>query len=314
MPAVPALIGVAGTLGASAIGANAASIAAKKTASASGQTSEQKALEKQLYELLYGKATGDTPSYTGQMTAPASSYETQGLELLNKYLTSQPSSYYGLAGNELAKTMGGEYDPASSPFYQAMRTSQMANLEEAKKGLGSDLSARGLFYSPARTKGVTDLTEGVTNNLNLTLGQMAENERSRRLSSVPYAMQLGGIEENRPALMAQMAMELGSLPRELQRADLNAKYQDYLKGLDLDQNTINSILTFLGRLQANQSLGMQSNLASTQAGLAAGQAVGGGASALFNALSGLFTTTPSAGVPTSYDYLGNTADYQPGPY
>lgn len=179
-------------------------------------------------------ATAGQP-YTGQLVAPTSQYEQMGLENLGNYLNSpSPTSspLYGAAQGELEKTLGGEeYDPVGGTYYQAYRTAVLRELQEAKDRLAAETSARDKYFGGGRIAATGELEETALNDLELMLGQLYENERSRRLSAVPMATDFLGAGEGFEQGRIAASQEYGALPREIEQAGLTAEYNEYIRQL-----------------------------------------------------------------------------------
>jgi hypothetical protein len=173
--------------------------------------------------------------YTGQLTAPLSDYETTGLKSLGEYLASPlptQSNLFGLSQAELEKTLGGkEYNPETGPYYQAYRTNIMRELQKAKDRLAANSSAADAYFGGGRLQQERELEEGTMGSLAQTLGQLYEQERMNRLNTVPTAINTLGWAEQLPVNRVTAAEQLGALPRQVQQADLTARYNDYIRQL-----------------------------------------------------------------------------------
>jgi len=175
--------------------------------------------------------------YPGQLpgTAGPSEYEQMGLEQLGQYLQGPlPSegSLWGQAKGEIGKTLGGEeYDPVQGAYYQAYRSQVMRELEEAKDRLGAQTSARDKYFGGGRIQTTGELEETATGNLAMTLGQLSERERVRRLGAVEPAMRMTAFEEAEPLARVQASQTFGALPRQLEEAGLGAQYGEWIRQL-----------------------------------------------------------------------------------
>lgn len=152
-------------------------------------------------------------------------YEEMGLDTLGRYLESPSptdSSLYGGAASELERTFGNEYDPVAGEYYQAYRTAVLRELEESKDRLAAETSARDKYFGGGRIQATGELEEDATNNLAMVLGQLFENERSRKLQAVPMAQNLMTAGENADINRITASQTLGSLP-------YNRSMQDYLR-------------------------------------------------------------------------------------
>ena len=92
-------------------------------------------------------------------------------------------------------------------------------------------------------------------------GQLSEAERARRLQAVPLAMQLGGAQAPYPLTQVSAAQQYGALPRELEQAQLQSQYQEFLRQQGVEETTINQILSFMGAMPTNQGA-LQAQMAS----------------------------------------------------
>jgi len=177
-----------------------------------------------------------TQPYSGDLTAPMSEYETMGLGTLGEYLSSPmptESNLFGLSQAELEKTLGGkEYDPASGPYYEAYRTNIMRELQQAKDRIAARASGRDALFGGGRMDQERQVEEGAMGSLSQVLGQLFENERARRLETVPLALQTMGWAEQVPQARVAASQEYGDLPRLIQQAELTARYQDFVRQLE----------------------------------------------------------------------------------
>ena len=174
--------------------------------------------------------------YGGTLTAGLSDIEKTGLGSLEDFLSSTPSTetpLFGLAQGELEKTLaGGEYDPIGGTYYQAFRKAVMRELRDAKDRLAAETSAADKFFGGGRIKTAGRLEESAMGDLAQVLGQLFENERTRRLSAVGPALQLATYGELAPLQRIEAALSLGARPREIEQAELTAQYQEWLRQLE----------------------------------------------------------------------------------
>jgi len=172
--------------------------------------------------------------YPGELTAPLSEFEQFGLESLNKYLSSRmptETPLYGLAESELTKTLGEEYDPFTSEYYQAYRTNLERELQRAKDRLAATSSARDAFFGGGRLQQERELEESALGNIAQTLGAMQEAERARRLGVVPQALEFMQYGEQAPLGRIAASQQYGALPREVEQTGLDAQYQEWIRQL-----------------------------------------------------------------------------------
>lgn len=168
--------------------------------------------------------------YGGKFTAPMAKGEEMGQDWLMKYLEKEgPGEGYGLAWDELQKTMTGKYDPFTSPFYQAMREGAGYQLEEDIDVMRRGQGARGTYFQDTSMREENKMRLRSTNYLMQLLGSLAETERGRRWEGVGKAMELEKYAEGLPLEKAEAGMRVGALPRLIEQADLESQYQDFLR-------------------------------------------------------------------------------------
>ncbi len=174
--------------------------------------------------------------YEGKMTAPMSDYEQMGLGSLGEYLSSPmptESNLFGMTTEELEKTLSGEdYDPATGPYYEAYRTGIMRELQQAKDRIAARSSASDAFFGGGRMDQEREVEEGAMGSMAQVLGGLYERERERRLDAVPMALNQMGWAESVPQSRVAASQALGSLPREIEQAELTARYQDFVRRLE----------------------------------------------------------------------------------
>lgn len=193
--------------------------------------------------------------YTGQFTAGMAPGEESGQSWLMKFLNQQgPGENYGLAADELKKTMTGAYDPYKSDYYQALRSGAQMEMQDSIDAMRRGQGARGSFFQDTSIREEDRMRSQGTNALMQILGSLAETERGRRWEGVDKAMQLEQYKEGLPLAKAQAGMELGSLPRLIEQSDLEAKYKDFLRKQDELSQSVGATQSVLG---ANVNYGVK---------------------------------------------------------
>ena len=170
--------------------------------------------------------------YGGDFVAPIAPLEQQGLDSLSAYMNQQALGQdpLSLAGRtELQNTFNGTYDPISGPYYQALRAQALVNQGDAQSALAARTSASDSLFGGGRIKGEADIATNTANTLNLSLGQLFENERARRLGAVPLAQKFAQTEQADPLNRAIAGLQYGGLSRQLDQAQLTALYKDFLR-------------------------------------------------------------------------------------
>ncbi len=169
-------------------------------------------------------------AYGGQFTAPMSPLETQGQSWLSKYMGQEgPGKGYQLALDEYQKTLTGGYDPFTSPFYQATRTGAGYELESSIDKMRRGQAARGAYFTDTAMREENVLRKESTNFLTRLLGELQEKERARRTQVMPFGMELEKYKTGLPLEKAKAGITLGTVPRMIEQADLEARYNDFLR-------------------------------------------------------------------------------------
>lgn len=293
------------------VGAGAAAVgsllAPKKEKPELLMTPEQRAAYSKLLPSLTakGKEFVDVSGkpYGGQMTAPMSEYETMGLKGLGEYL-SEPlpteSNLFGMTTEELENTLSGKtYDPATGPYYEAYRTNVMRELKQAKDRIAARSSGRDQFFGGGRMDQEREVEEGAMGSMAQTLGSLYENERMNRLNAVPMALNQMGWAENVPQSRIAASQALGALPRQIEQAELTARYQDFVRQL---QDMGMSLQAAVGMATSKPEYWMPepadtSWMGNTATSLAMMSMMGGGASAGGGAGGGGMIAAPQANNP-----------------
>lgn len=178
---------------------------------------------------LQGQIGKTATPYTGEQVAPMGEEEKRSFDFLRKYTDMPQPEGIGLAKEEVRKTMQGEYDPTTSPYYQAVKAESARNLEDTLSGIKSEAAGGGRYWTGARLGEQREARTDVGNALNKLLGGMAETERARRLETAPFAAQLGEYEQKLPLQQATALQQLGALPRSISQAQNEAIYNEWLR-------------------------------------------------------------------------------------
>ena len=169
------------------------------------------------------------PEYAGQMTAPMSEQEKASLGKVDKYANQGMSDTFKAGQKQITDTLGGSYDPSTSPYYQAVKAQSAKNLAESKERLVSDRAGAGRYWKGATSKAQGDLETNTTNQLNTILGALSQQERQNQLAVLPQAFGYGQAETALPLSQATALQTLGGLPRQIQQAEDTSQYNQFLK-------------------------------------------------------------------------------------
>lgn len=171
-------------------------------------------------------------AYTGKRTAGATPQETQGLSILEKFLSgANIGDLFGQSKAQISDTLAGKYaNPLTSPFIKAMQTSSSQDLQDALNVIRRGAGARGKFFSTAALGEEKDLANRNLQNLNQIIGSFIQNERQNMLTAVPLANAMDQYElTTAPLAKVQASQTLGSLNRTIEQADLERMYQDFTR-------------------------------------------------------------------------------------
>ena len=186
-------------------------------------------LRKPFLESMIGKIDQPGPVYQGKTAAEMTDQEKASLDKVSQYANQMKGSTFNAAKGEIEKTLGGQYDPATSPYYQAVKAQSAANLEDTKRQIASDAAAKGRYFTGSRVKQQARETGESNRNLDVILGTLAENERQNRLNVIPQALALAQAEEQLPLQQAAALQTYGALPRNIEQAKLDAQLENFYK-------------------------------------------------------------------------------------
>ncbi len=168
-------------------------------------------------------------SYTGEMVAPLSEQEGQSFDFLRKYGEQGDNETMKNARGEINKTLTNQYDPTTSPYYQAVKAQAAVNLDETQRNISSNAAGGGRYWTGARLEQQGKAARDSELGLNTMLGSLAEAERQRRLDVLPQAMQFGQAEQQLPLQQATAYQALGALPRNVRQAGDTATQNEWLR-------------------------------------------------------------------------------------
>jgi len=190
---------------------------------------------KDVREKLNAWLTGPTgigqpaEQYKGEMVAPMSEQEKKSLGWLGEYETAGPSATRTAATGEIGKILGGQYDPTSSPYYQAVKAEAARNLEKSMSDIADVSAGKGRYMTGARVSEQGEASKDIALGLNTVLGQLADQERQRMFGVLPIAEQYATTEEEAPLRKTAALQEYGALPRAQQQAYDQAIYNEWLR-------------------------------------------------------------------------------------
>ncbi len=192
----------------------------------------QQNLQSQLAKLYSSGLSGYDPaaSYTGKLSAGATSQEQQSLEILQKYLDSaNTGELFGAGKQQILDTLSGKYANAeTSPYIQSQTALAKQNLQDSINQSRLTAGARGNYYSTAAMGNEMDLQERTQNTLNTIIGDFLQNERQNQLSAATTAANMDKYEmQTAPLAKVGAAQTYGSLNRILEQNDLDRQYEEW---------------------------------------------------------------------------------------
>lgn len=206
-----------------------------KSLEPSWQTKARKSLTKYAQPGAVERIQRAGETYGGNLVAGLSDTEQLSLEQLNALLASpsvSESSLFKAASDELTKTLSGDYDPVSGQYYQAYRNAVMNELQESKDRLASRTSASDQFFGGGRIETEGELEEDAMGSLAQELGRLFEAERTNRLGAASTAAGLAMASQESDLQRIEAGQTLGALPRQLEQAEYDAEYQEWLRSLN----------------------------------------------------------------------------------
>ena len=178
-----------------------------------------------LVSWLGGRIGQSGPSYQGQQVAPLSRQEQQSLGFLDQYGNTQNTPLHKNAVAEINKTLTDSYNPATSPYYQAVKAEAAQNLKDTQENINRNTPSSRAYFSGARIKEQSRAASDSAIGLNNTLGQLSMQERMNRLNVLPQAFQYMNV----PLQQAEAYQSLGGLPRMIEQARNTADLEDWLR-------------------------------------------------------------------------------------
>ncbi len=215
-------------------------------------STEQKAAMSSLLPYLTGKVGQGLPSYTGKMTAGMSANEQAAQSILYQYLTSPNSTLTNQGLASYSKTLAGmnpqevsdEYMKYTAPMERRyLRDVIIPTLKESNVQGGtlrSTSTDRGLQDA------VTQFGEGQLGRI----GQRITDERSAARNALSLLPTMTNIESGMPKVEA--GMQYGGLARELEQADLTARFNEFVRTTP----ELNPIMDQIIQLMGVQTKGM----------------------------------------------------------
>lgn len=178
----------------------------------------------------YGSQYKPGQAYTGPLSAGMTGYEKQGQDYLGTYLN-QPmqSPELTAARDYFTKSLTGQFDPRTSDMYGAFRDQAQINRNEAVKATNADLGARNKYFSSEAGNKYGDINMKTGAALNTEMARLADVERQRQQANAQAMPAFDQYVQGIPLERAKAASTIGAIPRTLEQADLERRYQDFIR-------------------------------------------------------------------------------------
>ena len=216
------------------------------------ETPEQKKMGSMLtdYASRYGE---NLPSpyepYGGRLSSAIPSQYGDISSLLSGYMGTPSSEMMGLGGEEIRKTLTGEYDPMTSDYYKSMRKGILGEVEKAQHTLKQKAQQAGMFKSMGRMLEEADVEGQGLSRLQDVAAGLTESERERRFAAAPIAAGFGQYAEEKPLRSLSAISQYAGIPAGFEQADLDRQYQEYLRQKQGEQVPLSLAQSYLSSYQ-----------------------------------------------------------------
>lgn len=181
-------------------------------------------------------------SYDGELTAPLSDQQNRGLGVLGDALDRGPvtsGESWGQIQAALQDQLAPGDDPAGKSYYQNYKTALIKEMRAAEERMAS--SRPGGFVGDGR------MGADAQSEVAAVLGQLSENDRSRRNEAIPLGLQATELEDRLPFDLINASQTTGSLPRAIEQQQNDADYQEWMRSLNdlgIPLDTIAGLTTY----------------------------------------------------------------------
>ena len=175
------------------------------------------ALRQPLIDWLKPQIGQPGQAYQGEMVAPMSPQESQSFDFLRKYGETGYGPTFAAGQKQITDTLGGNYNPANSPYYQAVKAEAANNLKNTQTNIASNAAGGGRYFAGARVKQQGEASSESERGLNTLMGSLAQQERQNQLNVLPQALQYGQAAPQLELEKSAAFQSLGALPRNIQQ-------------------------------------------------------------------------------------------------
>lgn len=194
------------------------------------QTPAQQQAQQYLTESL---SKGPTPVANQSAANP---FAQQLQEKASAFGQREINPLYSQAQDVLSGTLGGQFDPTTSQYYQGFREQQDLNLSDALNRYGRQQYLGGGLRSTATDVGQARLIAESQAARNQLLGQLAMQERQNQLAAVNQAQSLGQAQDQFYRGQLDVLSGVGSQLQQDEQAAFDRQRQEELRQLQQQQD------------------------------------------------------------------------------
>lgn len=201
----------------------------KQTPEVTTMADPYKDVREPLIGWLKGQIGQPGQQYTGELVAPASPYGKESLDYLTSYAKGGASPATQAASTYLQDVVGKYKDPASSPYYQAVKAEAGRLKEQGTRDIADMASGGGRYWTGARLGEQADYLKDVDIGLLKELGGLGETYQAQQLQAAPMLAQMGQYAEEEPLRKTGALQGYGDYERNIQNALNQAVYQEWMR-------------------------------------------------------------------------------------
>ncbi len=201
----------------------------KKTSSVSVVADPYGETRTKYLDWLNGQIGQNGQTYPGQIVAPLSDQQNKSLTSLDQYANRSTPSTFTAAKKQVEDTLGGNFDPTKSAYYQGVKAEAANNLQDTQASIADNAAGKGAFWTGARLSEQATAAKDSELALNTLLGQLANEERNRQIQVLPTAENLANTEDNQALKTTAALQEYGGLDRDYQNEVNQAAYNEWLR-------------------------------------------------------------------------------------
>jgi hypothetical protein len=239
---VPALLGALGGAAASSLGGSGDKGGIKKTSTLSP---EQEKMMKGLGEYLQSQIGKGATPYPGQLVAPMSGTEQQGMNLLNQYVGGGIGDTAKLGLGTYQNLLNVNPEQIAAEYMKYTAPSEQRYLKDVSiPTFKESMVPGGTLRSTGTERGIGDIISRFGEGQLGRIGQTISEARNRAAGLTGQLGTMAGIEGGVPQMEA--AFQYGQLPRMIEQAELTAKMEEFKRTSPEMSPLIDKMLGYLG--------------------------------------------------------------------